>query len=396
MDRREFDPQRPLAGLLVLDMSLYLAGPFASQRLQDFGARVIKIERPDGGDPSRGLYRSPDEIDSLLFHIINRGKESITLDMKNPADREVVFALIKRADVLVQNYRPGVAERLGFGYEAVNALNPRIVYASISGYGSQGPWSKLPGQDLLAQARSGIMWLSGDADDAPTPTGLALGDIYTGVTAAQGIMAALIGRSVSGKGALIETSLLETLIDLQFEQLAMYMNKGEKTPVRSGLSNANAYAPAPYGVYKTEDGYLALAMNPIEKLSALLQLPCLTLFPLDPSDPLNNRDEVKVLLATRLLSQTTAYWLEILQPADIWCSEVMDWPTLLESEQAGILDMVQSIRTSDDKVLKTTRLPLKLNGKRLSESKGGPALGGNSVAIRAEVAELIKEKALAQ
>lgn len=374
----------PLNGLLVLDMSLYLAGPFAAQRLQDFGARVIKIERPDGGDPSRGLYRAPDEVDSLLFHVINRGKQSIALDLKDTSDREVLFALIAKADVLIQNYRPGVAERLGFGYEAARALNPGIVYAAISGYGGEGPWVSRPGQDLLAQASSGIMWLSGDANGAPTPTGLALGDIYTGVTAAQGIMAALIGRGRTGLGTKIETSLLETLLDLQFEQLAMHLNRGGGAPVRSAVGNANPYAPAPYGVYPTLNGYVVVAMNPLEKLAELLDLPELLATPLDPANPTINRDAVKSVLAGHLATAESSHWMSILQPADIWCAEVLDWPGLLGSEQGQVLDMIQSIEVLGRSPIRTTRLPMRLNGERLSNPAGGPLLGADSQAIRRE------------
>ncbi len=377
-------PDLPLAGLLVLDMSLFLAGPFAALRLQDLGARVIKVERPDGGDPSRGLYKEDDEIDSLLFHIINRGKESIALNLKDETDRAVLFKLIDKADVLIQNYRPGVAERLGFGYDEMKKRNPGLVYAAISGYGAEGPWVGLPGQDLLAQARSGIMWLSGNEGDAPTPTGLALADVSTGVTAAQGILAALVGRARSGKGALIETNLLDTLLDLQFEQLAMYMNKGQ-LPRRSSQSNANAYAPAPYGVYETADGYLAIAMTPMDRLADLIGCPALKEIDQSANDVTLNRDEMKATLGARLIGKSTQYWLDILQPADIWCAEVMDWEALLASEQGQIIDMVQEIARDEGGTMKTARIPMRLNGARMGSTRPGPALGAHSHAIRAEL-----------
>ncbi|PLU82729.1 CoA transferase, partial [Sinorhizobium medicae] len=158
------DSELPLAGLVVVDMSQFLSGPYCSLRLMDLGARVIKIERPDGGDLSRRLYLSDTEIggDSTIFHAINRAKESLAIDLKNEDDLAALKRLLAKADVMIQNFRPGVIERLGLDYEAVRAINPRIVYASISGYGEEGPWVKRPGQDLLAQARSGVMWLNGD------------------------------------------------------------------------------------------------------------------------------------------------------------------------------------------------------------------------------------------
>src|SRR6266550_1369887 len=165
----------PLQGLTVLDFSVFLSGPAAALRLADLGARVIKIERPDGGDLCRQLYISNLELDgdSTLFHSINRNKESFAANLKDAKDREQVMALVRKADVLIQNFRPGVMERLGFGYEAVRKANPRIVYASITGYGTEGPWKDKPGQDLLAQALSGLMWLTG-SEGPPVPMGLAV------------------------------------------------------------------------------------------------------------------------------------------------------------------------------------------------------------------------------
>ena len=158
-----------LKGLLVLDMSQFLSGPFAALRLGDLGARVIKIERPDGGDLCRRLYLTDTEIggDSTLFHAINRGKLGFAADFKNSADIAAVKSLVGKADVIIQNFRPGVVERLGLDYESAKAVNPQIVYASITGYGEEGPWAMFPGQDLLAQARSGLMWLNGDRDQGP-------------------------------------------------------------------------------------------------------------------------------------------------------------------------------------------------------------------------------------
>src|ERR1700752_3948236 len=160
-----------LAGITVLDMSQFLAGPMAPLRLGDLGARVIKVERPDGGDLCRRLYLSDTEIggDSTLFHAINRNKESFAADMKSPADLAALRAPTCPADVIVQNFRPGVTERLGLDYESVRQINPKLVYASITGYGRDGPWAGRPGQDLLAQARSGVMWLNGDEGQGPVP-----------------------------------------------------------------------------------------------------------------------------------------------------------------------------------------------------------------------------------
>jgi len=210
---------RPLDGLVVLDFSQFLSGPLASLKLADLGARVIKVERPGTGDLCRHLYLSDTDIDgdNSLFHAINRNKESLTADLKNEADRAMLRDLIARADVMIQNFRPGVIERQGFGWEDVRAINPRIVYGSISGYGEDGPWAPLPGQDLLAQARSGLLWLTGSDGDPPMPMGLAVADMLAGNALALGLLAALVGRGLHGRGAHVQTSLLEAMIDFQFE-----------------------------------------------------------------------------------------------------------------------------------------------------------------------------------
>ena len=226
------DNDLPLSGLLVIDMCQFLSGPYASLRLQDLGARVIKIERPDGGDLCRRLYLSDTEIggNSTLFHAINRSKESLALDLRVPSDVAALKKLFAKADIVLQNFRPGVIERLGLGYEQAKALNPGIVYASITGYGSEGPWVQRPGQDLLAQARSGVMWLNGDEHQGPVPFGLAIADMLAGAAIAQGVLAAIIRRFRTGRGALVETSLLEVLVDFQFEVLTTHLNDGRRKP----------------------------------------------------------------------------------------------------------------------------------------------------------------------
>ena len=239
-------------------------------RLGDLGARVIKIERPDGGDLCRRLYLSDTEIggDSTLFHAINRGKESFAADFKDPADVEAVKGLIARADVVIQNFRPGVIERLGLDYRSAKEINPGIVYASITGYGEDGPWAMLPGQDLLAQARSGVMWLNGDATRGRCLSASRSPICWPAAPIVQGVLAALVRRGRTGKGAHIETSLLEALVDFQFEVLTTYLNDGGRQPARSKFRNAHAYLAAPYGVYPTSDGWLALAMTPLDKLAS--------------------------------------------------------------------------------------------------------------------------------
>jgi Predicted acyl-CoA transferases/carnitine dehydratase len=381
------DGNEPLLdGLLVVDMSQFLSGPYCSLRLLDLGARVIKIERPDGGDLSRRLYLSDTEVggDSTLFHAINRGKESLGLDLKSPEDRSFLEKLLGRADVMIQNFRPGVIERLGLDYESVRKINPRIVYASISGYGEEGPWVGRPGQDLLAQARSGVMWLNGDEGQGPVPLGLSIADMLAGANTCQGILAALVRRGISGQGAHIQTSLLESLVDLQFELLTTHLNNGRRPPQRASFRNANAYLSAPYGVYPATDGYLAIAMTPIGRLQDLLGIEALAPYRDDPKSWFTQRDEIKRIIAERIARQTVDHWLSILEPADIWCAKVLEWPELLDSEGFKLLDMLQTVTREDDVAIGTTRSPIRVNGQRPTIKRAAPLVGEHTAKIRAE------------
>ncbi len=226
---------RPLEGLLVLEFAQYMAGPWAGLRLADMGATVIKVERPGKGEAGRSLATKNMYVDgdSLVAHTVNRNKGSFAADLKDPDDLAEVKKLIARADVMTHNFRPGVMERIGLDYEAARELNPRLIYATVTGYGTEGPWRDKPGQDLLAQSLSGLPCLTGRADDPPVPLGLAVADGICGHHLAQGILAALVRRGRTGEGARVEVSLLESILDLQFEGLTTYLNDGGRRPQRS-------------------------------------------------------------------------------------------------------------------------------------------------------------------
>ena len=372
---------RPLQGLTVLDFSQFLAGPAAARRLADLRARVIKVERPDGGDLCRRLYVSDLQLDgdSTLFHSINRNKESVAANLKDPADLEKVRALIARADVMIQNFRPCVIERLGLGYDAVRKINPRIVYATVTGYGDRGPWRDKPGQDLLAQALSGLTWLSGN-DGPPVPMGLAVADLFAGAVLVQGILACLVRRGRSGAGGLVETSLMEALIDFQFEVLTTYLNDDRRPPRRSPANGANAYLGAPYGVYATADGYLALAMTPVPRLGELIALPSLAAYA-DPRTWFERRDEIKSRLADHLKTKPTGEWLAVLEPADVWSAEVLDWPRLLRHEAFNALRMTQRVSRPNGATLTTLRCPIRIDGELLTCPKGAPKIGEDTESV---------------
>ena len=374
---------RPLAGLLVVEIAQFLAGPSAGLRLADLGARVIKVERPGSGDICRTLYLSDTDLggDSTLFHAINRNKESLAADLKDSADLALVKRLLGRADVVIHNFRPGVAERLGIGAEALRAEFPRLVIGSISGYGESGPWADLPGQDLLAQAVSGVMWLNGSAGDGPVPVGLSVADMLAGHLLVEGILAALVRRGISGEGAHVATSLLEALLDFQFEVLTTYLNDGQRPPQRAQVDNAHAYLGAPYGVYRTADGFLALAMTPLDRLEPLLGIPLAR--GAGKLDAFAERDELKRSIAARLGQETTAFWLDRFRPDDIWCAPVLDWEALLETEAFRRLGMLQSVRRGGAEI-RTTRTPIRIDGCRGGDGHAAPLVGEQSEAIRSE------------
>ncbi|MCR8631283.1 CaiB/BaiF CoA transferase family protein [Paenibacillus radicis (ex Xue et al. 2023)] len=377
---------RPLEGLLVLDFAQFLSGPSAALRLADLGARVIKVERPDGGDLCRSLYISNMELDgdSTLFHSINRNKESVSANLKNPEDLKLIRALIEKADVMIQNFRPGVIERMGLHYEAVREWNPRLVYGEITGYGKTGPWNGKPGQDLLVQSLSGLTWLNGDANQPPVPFGLSIADMFAGAHLVQGILACLVRRGLKGIGGHVEVSLLESILDFQFEVLTTHMNDGGKLPERSTVNNANAYLGAPYGIYQTADGYLALAMGSVIKLGQLLECAALGSFH-EPSTWFSRRDEIKGILRDHLKSQSTAYWIARLEPADYWCAEVLDWKQLLEHEAFRALNMTQQTVNGSGAALTTTRCPIRIDGGLLTSAVGAPKIGEHNDKIKAEV-----------
>lgn len=351
---------KPLAGINVLDFSQFLSGTSAALRLADLGASVTKIENPAGGDICRSLYISEWRIDgeSTLFHAINRNKKSITVDLKDSAARAVLLPLVQQADVVIFNYRPGVAQRLGVDYPSLKAINPGLIYGEISGYGDRGPWVSRPGQDLLVQALSGICYLNGNASQPPLPLGLSVSDIFAGDYLVQGIMAGLIHRINAGSGCLVQVSLLDTLLDLQFEVLTTWLNGGQRDPIRSAVNNANAYIAAPYGIYPTADGFLALAMTP--RLGELLGCPALTAYS-EPESAFDRRDEIKTLLLAHLRQQTSAH--------------VLDWEQLIASEGFKALEMVQRLTLHSGKTLLTTRCPIRIDGEIFVSPVGGTAAG---------------------
>lgn len=375
---------KPLEDYLVIDFSQFLSGPSASLRLADLGARVIKIEKPITGDICRTLYTS-DLImngESSIFHTINRNKESFAADFKNPEDLKIIKQLLAKADVVMHNFRPEVMSRIGLSYDDVKHINPNVVYAEISGYGNHPELVDKPGQDLLLQSLTALTWLTGNQNDGPVAMGLSIVDMLAGAHLAQGILAALYKKTVTNTGALVQVSMLESALDFQFETITTFFNDGGELPVRTKSNNAHAYLGAPYGIYKTNEGYLALAMGSIPVLANLLQCDALLKF---PENKFELRNKIKAVLAKHLKTQSTKYWLDILEPADIWCAKVLNYQELFQEEGFRVLDFVQKVTMGDGYTYDTTRCPIKIDGELFFADQGSPKLGEHNEKILEEL-----------
>jgi crotonobetainyl-CoA:carnitine CoA-transferase CaiB-like acyl-CoA transferase len=373
----------PLSGITVLEFSQYLSGPSAGLRLADLGARVIKIERPGTGDACRQLAIKNLWLDesSLLFHTINRNKESFSADLKKPRDLAMIRTLITKADIVTHNFRPGVMEKIGLDYASVKKINEKIIYAEISGYGKKGPWKDKPGQDLLLQSISGLAHTSGDEDHDPVPFGIAIADIMSGTHLVQGILAALIRRHKKGVGAFIEVSLLESLLDFQFELLTTYFSS-KQLPQRSKYNNGHTLLSAPYGIYATAKGFVAIAMVPLSKLAAAIR--CEVLLQFDQQDAFRKRDEIKKVIGNHLKKETASYWVKILHDQGLWAIEVLDWLQMKHEQAYTSLEMEQPVGVNG-KHFVTTRCPIRLNGEKLVCPSAAPSLGQQNKKIKTEL-----------
>lgn len=372
---RQMPPEsRPLVGVRVLDFSQFLAGPFTALRLADLGATVVKVERKHTGESGRrtGRVMMIDE-DSYAFHAINRNKESIFLDLKDDADKARLRPLVRGADVLIENFRPGVMSRLGLDYGALSGENPRLIYGRVTGYGDEGPWADRPGQDLLLQAASGAMWMQGGAADPPTAVGLSIVDQAAGHNLLEGILAALLRRERTQRGALVEVNLFESAIDLQFEPFTAFLNDRDKTPQRGSVAPAHPYISALYGVYRARDGWIALAHASIPELGRFLGLEELLHYT-DPASWFTSRDELKLVLEREFIEHPVKDLVSRLLKGGFWVAEVMTWPDLLEEAAFNALEMVQYVHRPGGPSVASLRCPVQMDGQVLTSPKAAPRL----------------------
>ncbi|MFI5853208.1 CaiB/BaiF CoA transferase family protein [Streptomyces parvulus] len=321
-----------LAGYRVLDCSIAMAGPFAAQRLGDLGADVVKVE-PVTGEWQRHAAAggAAGNRINVSFLSLNRNKRSLAVDLKDPAGKEVLRRLVAGADVFLQNYRPGVADRLGVDYASLAAINPSLVYVSISGYGEDGPYAQRPGQDLLLQAMSGAMLSSGRSGEAPRAAGQYLVDAVTASTAFEGVLAALLHRERTGEGQLVTVNMLDAVTTLQMQELSVH-TVGGLPQTRSAEPHAHVYIRSPYGAFQTSDGYLVLAFPPLKKLGEILGEDGFLSME-DEEHGWTHRDEIFARTAARLLTRPSRHWLDAFAAAGIWAGPVYGYADLVRDPQ---------------------------------------------------------------
>lgn len=363
-----------LSGYRVLDCSIAMAGPFAAMRLGDLGADVVKVE-PLNGEWQRHVSAGGAKGNKInvSFLSLNRNKRSLAVDLKSVGGKAVLNDLIKDADVFLQNYRPGVAKRLGVDYETLSAINPKLVYVSMSGYGETGPYVDRPGQDLLLQGLSGAMLSAGRDGEAPTPAGQFLVDAITAYTAFEGVLAALLHRERTGEGQLVEVNMLDAITTLQMQELSVFTVAG-KPQTRSAEPHAHAYIRSPYGAFATSDGYIIVAFPSLRTLGEVIgEASFLTMD--DERDAWALRDQVYAITRDKLLGKTSAEWLKLMGDAGIWCGPVYGYADLVADPQiAHNGTFVEYDHPTEGKV-KTPGFAIKFSKTPSTVARGAPLAG---------------------
>ena len=380
-------PQGALSGIRILSFAQLAQGNAGVEYLADLGADVIKIERPGKGAWERSWSGLDTYIkgESVFFLSLNRNQRSMTINLKEQKGIEIIYKLVADSDVLVENFRPGVMKRLGLGYEQLSDQNPRLIYASASGYGSDGPYRDKPGQDLLAQSLSGMASVTGKEDDLPTPAGAAIIDIHSGALVAMGILAALFHRGQTGRGQKVEVNLLQSAIDLQKEAITYYMNGGGERSIQRSKSGIGApFYEAPHGTYATRNGHISISLTPLKKLGEVIGLPEL-INNYDQSDAFTKRDEIKVLVQKVIKEKTTEEWLEIMEKQDVWCAKIYTYADVVEDPQVKHNQVIKEIQREDIGSFRVVDFPIKLSESKAEIHKAPPKLGEHTKEILKEL-----------
>ena len=376
----------PLEGIRVLDVSQVMAGPFCCMLLGDLGADVIKVEPPTGDQTRSAMGFRLRGDDSLGFLNMNRNKRSIALDLKSAPDREIFLKLAATADVIVENYRPGVVAKLGIDYDSVAAINPGIIYASISGFGQTGPWSARPGFDLMAQAASGIMSITGHPDGPPAKSGGPLADIGCSMLTVYAILAAYIGRQKTGAGQFIDASLYEAGLSFAVWDICDYWGTGN-IPERIGTANRMA---APYQAVRASDGHFVLGANNdrlYRRLCETIGRADLIAHPDYATNALRmkNREALIADLEATLITRSRAEWVQALLDAGIPAGPILDYAEALGNEHAQARNMVMPITHPVEGEVKNIGFPVKLRGTPQEVRRHPPLLDEHRAEILREL-----------
>jgi len=380
-------PNLPLAGLRVLDVSQVMAGPFCCMLLGDMGADVIKIEPPRTGDSTRNSmgFRLKGE-DSPGFLALNRNKRSITLDLKSESDRRVFYALVQTADIVVENSRPGATTRLGIDYNTLAAINPALVYASISGFGQTGPWAQRPGFDLIAQAMSGVLSSNGFPGLEPAKNSIAVADLGAGLFTAYAILSAVIGRQSSGQGQYIDASLLEAAMGLSIWETTELWGTG-KPPTPIGSANRMS---APYQAVMASDGWFVIGAANQGLWLTFIDVIGRKELQDDPryannADRVVNRQQLIDDLAPTFLTRTKQEWIDTLLGAGVPAAPILDYGEAMESEQAVAREMVMQVKHPVEGEFKALGFPVKMSGTPQQVRLPPPLLNEHGDEIRHEL-----------
>jgi crotonobetainyl-CoA:carnitine CoA-transferase CaiB-like acyl-CoA transferase len=366
----------PLAGITVVDLTRVLAGPYCTMLLGDMGAEIIKIERPDGGDDTRGFGPPYLNGESAVFLSINRNKKSVTLNLKHPEGKQIFTQLVERADVLVENFRPGTMASLGFNYAAVSHLNPRLIYCSLSGFGQTGPYADRGGYDTIAQAMSGIMSATGHPDMPPAKAGVPVADIGTGIFGAFGILCAYIARQRTGEGQHIDTSLFDTSIALSLMEAATFLAGGERPSPLGSTHRRNA----PHGAFRTKDGYIAIAADSAHFWKRFCQILELESLLDDPRFKTNaervaNKHLLQEVVEAVTITREGRYWLEKLEAAEIPCGPVNTYAEVFTDPHVLAREMLTEVQHPVAGPVRMTGINVKLTKTPGALRLPAPTLG---------------------
>ena len=372
----------PLSGIRVLDLTNVMAGPYCSMVLGDMGADVIKIEHSNKGDSSRS-FEPQINGESYCFAVLNRNKKSVALNLKDPSGLKIALDLASKADIILENFRPGVVKRMGLGYETVKSLNPSIIYASLSGFGQTGPYGKKGGYDIIAQGMSGIMLMTGEPGGRPAKVGIAMNDIASGVTALSGILGALIGKFRFGKGQYLETSLLEAGLAWTAWEFGAFFGSGE-IPTATGTRHRRA---APYQAYRSADGYVTVGAGSqklwlvfCEKVVEQHDWPANPLY-ITQALRVKNADALELDIEAILMGKSTAHWVEKMDAAGIPGGPVFGYEQIMNDPHIHARKMVHDIDHPIIGPMKTLGLPIKSSGELNTIRLPAPWLGQHSKEI---------------